>query len=123
MTDVCITDLPGTMQEMAGLIGLEPTLKIMESCGGDRIHVPLQLTLFHPLAELLGHDTAAQLSWYYGGMQLQIPKGSSLKRIQRNRAIWQARKSGSTIRELSARFGLDRRSVFKVLADCKSGFR
>ena len=71
--------LPGTLQEIAELIGLEGALLIAAARGGGRLSIPSRVTPDSPVAKIVGMERAGLLSKHYTAgftaSELEIPLG------------------------------------------------
>lgn len=117
-TEIEARYLPGVLQEIAELIGLPGTLKLVEVYGGVRLYVPKRMEQDHPLASLIGFDNAATLAATYGGeLHFDIPRAVAATRAARDRRIRDDRATGRTHRELALRYGLTERQIRNILGD------
>lgn len=107
--------LSPTLQEICDVVGIEATIAISERWGGDRLIVPVRLSLFHPLVELIGLDRANRLSFAFGGSVLTIGKATAAKNALRDQALLADRLAGAPIKDLVKRYKLNRSWVFKIL--------
>jgi hypothetical protein len=57
--------LTGTLKEIAGVIGVEATLKLAAARGGTRVFIPSTIKENHWLSKLLGFDCAAKLADHF----------------------------------------------------------
>ncbi|MHB1333415.1 MAG: Mor transcription activator family protein [Sulfuriferula sp.] len=118
MSELLAVDLPGTLRDIAALIGLPGTLKLVETYGGVRLYVPKRLDAEHELARLLGLEHAAKLAATYGGeLHFDIPRAVAATRAARNRCIKADRASGSTHRQLALANSLTERQIRTILGE------
>ncbi len=109
--------LPGVLQEIAELIGLPATLKLVESYGGVRLYVPKRIDDDHALARLIGLDNARLLSDAYGAEEhFDIPRAVAATRAVRDMQIRTDRKT-MTHRELALKYGLTERQIRNILQE------
>ena len=106
-----IQDLPRFAQEMADVIGLEATIKIVEARGGRRLTVPRNTAHGHWLEELIGLDAFGKLVSYYDGEEIEIPR--CVTAMSRARAL-SVLKSGASISEAAEVLGYTMRGVTKL---------
>jgi len=106
--------LPQSLRDISEMIGIEKTLEIVQSHGGQRLWIPRQLTLDWRLLPLLGYDAAHKLISLCGGSQIEIPLCRALEREARNRQICNDRQT-LTIGELSAKYNLERSQIKRIV--------
>lgn len=108
--------LPGILREIYDLMGLVPTLKLVNRYGGVRIiYVPKKLTPEHELVTTLGWDDANKFAAHFGGEDhLEIPKAQSLMVVLRNMRIKEEQKNLSQPK-LAQRYNLTERQIRKIL--------
>ena len=100
--EINVDDLPGVLQDICALIGLHPTMKLVEAYGGVRIYVPKRVEPDHELARLIGLSNAEALSGAYGGeVHFDIPKAELALKAVRNAKIRSLRAEGVSVRNLS----------------------
>lgn len=117
-TEIEARYLPGILQELADLIGLPGTLKLVEAYGGVRLYVPKKIDAAHELARLIGLDHATTLAETYGGEDhFDIPRAVAATRAARDSRIRADRAAGMTHRELALRYGLTERQIRNILGD------
>lgn len=108
--------LPGILQEIAELIGLPATLKLVSHYGGVRLYVPKRLPADHILITIVGEAAALSLVERFGGLDhFDIPKAQAISVALRNRKIREEYPSLSQ-RKLALKYGLTERQVRKILA-------
>jgi len=108
--------LPGILQEIAELIGLPATLKLVSHYGGVRLYVPKRLSADHILVTIVGEAAALKLVEQFGGLDhFDIPKAQAISVALRNRKIREEYPSLSQ-RKLALKYGLTERQVRKILA-------
>lgn len=99
-------------------IGLPDTLKLVEKFGGVPFYFPRDPRPEHPLAQLVGFESARKLGRLTGGESRVIPKAGAALRELRDRRLRAARGS-SSVRQLAMAAGLTRRRMQQILAeDC-----
>jgi hypothetical protein len=108
--------LPGILQEIAGIIGIPATLKLVSHYGGVRLYVPKHLPEEHVLIDIVGIDAALKLSEHYGGLvHFDIPKAQAVSIALRNSKI-REEYPASSHRKLALKYGLTERQVRKILS-------
>lgn len=112
-----LADLPESLHQVVELIGLSPTLKLVEHYGGlIALYVPREIDPDHHLARNLGLASARKLAGHYGSDYLRnIPRcANGLRRI-RDSEIRSRRKE--TAARLALEFGLTERQVWTILSE------
>jgi Mor family transcriptional regulator len=110
--------LPPLLRDFVRLIGVGPTMALVERFGGLRIYVPTpeRATAEHPYAALIGIDNLLKLAHDYGGLpHFQLPKAERALKAIRNAKIVEdyAHKSA---RQLAAEHRLTESQVGRILA-------
>ena len=85
--------LPYILQDLAGLIGLPLTMRLVEEYGGIRLYIPKgEMADNHALVKLVGREAAEKLQREYGGEpHMDIPLALASVRAVRNAEIRAAR--------------------------------
>lgn len=110
--------LPGVLQDIAELIGLPSTLKLVEAYGGVRLYVPKKIDAEHDLSRLIGLEQATTLAENYGGEDhFDIPRAVAATRAARDTCIRADRANGMTHRELALKNKLTERQIRTILGD------
>lgn len=110
--------LPGILQDIAELIGLPGTLKLVETYGGVRLYVPKKIDAAHDLARLIGLEQATTLAETYGGeLHFDIPRAVAATLAARNARIRADRAAGMTHRELALANKITERQIRNILGD------
>lgn len=108
--------LPGVLQEIAGLIGLPATLRLMQNYSGVRLYVPARFDPDHPLVKIVGHAAALKLVENFGGEEhFDIPKARAAVIAVRNASI-RAEYCELSQRQLALKYNLVERQVRNILA-------
>lgn len=117
-----LDDLPASARDLAGLIGLPATLRLVEGWGGVmRLYVPKDLAADHELARALGLEAARALVGVYGGDYLpSVPRCADALRQARNRALLRRRAEGASPAVLALEFGLTERQVWNIFASARA---
>lgn len=100
--------LPQSVREIARLIGLPATLKLVEHYQGVPMWVPVNYDPDHILVRLVGHEAAMKLIEEYGGEKPEIARCAAAIRAIRNHRICTSNKSQ---RELAIEHGLTVRQI------------
>ncbi len=103
--------LPGIVREIAALIGLSATLKLVEHYPGIPMWVPVKYDPDHALVKIVGHEAASKLVDNYGGESYQIAKCEHAIRAVRNTRICNSDKSQ---RQLAIEHGLTIRQIRNI---------
>lgn len=116
-----LDDLPASARDLAGLIGLPATLRLVEGWGGVmRLYVPKAVPQDHELARALGLEAARALSRVFGGDYLpSVPRCADALRQARNRALLRRRAEGASPATLALEFGLTERQIWRLLAEAR----
>lgn len=109
-------DLPGSLAEIAEIIGREGALRLVDTCGGTRIFIPRKLRVQHKLVTLLGFEQAQRLSLHYGGETLTVVRAAELLRRRRNREIVRRYDAGEGVRQLARENALTERQIYSILS-------
>ncbi|WP_227657393.1 Mor transcription activator family protein [Candidatus Magnetaquicoccus inordinatus] len=108
-------DLTQSMRDLADIIGLPDTRKIVRKYHGTRIFIPRTPRVQHHLATLLGMAQAWLLSEHFGGETISVPRMANLLRVQRNRDIVRRYDSGEAVRHLAHEYQLTDRQIYAIL--------
>lgn len=113
-----LAELPGSLFDIADLIGLPATLELIDAWGGVRMYFPLPRALsdLHPLVQVLGGETAARLCERYGGADFPLPRALDALRRARDRLIHHEHALGVSARTLALRYRLTERHLWQILA-------
>lgn len=112
--------MPPILAEIAGVIGLDDTLKLVKHFGGIRIYVPAsprKVRPEHPLAIAIGLDPARQLTEVFAGAELPIPKMDDWRIKVRNAEISRLyREDGWPAWRIARRYSITERYVWEILS-------
>ena len=115
-TEIEARYLPPILQEVAALIGLPATVRLVEAYGGVRLYVPKKFDPDHPIVKLVGHANAALMTNAFGGDEhFDIPRALAATIAVRDHRIRRDRAAGSTHRELALRYHLTERHIRNIL--------
>lgn len=109
--------LPGILRELCELIGIQPTMTLVEEYGGVRLYVPQKLNDEHPLVKLIGWQNAQKIVDLRGGETLEIPKAEAVMRQARNieiRSLYPALSQ----RQLALKYNTTERNIRLILGEC-----
>ena len=110
------TDWPASMIELADVLDVATTQKLMTEYGGRRIYVPSRPPMAqHRLSRLLGLEQARRLSEFYGGDEIVFSLGTATKRRLRNAEIIRRFDAGETVSELALAYELTTRMLYSIL--------
>lgn len=113
--DLSIDLLPKVLQEFVRLIGLQPTMLLVQHFGGLRIYIPLNPTADHHFAQLIGLPNLIKLSQVYGREDhFELPKAERALLALRNAKI-RAEYGPKSIRQLAAEYHLTERHVTRLV--------
>ncbi len=99
------------LDELTTQIGYGETIELVRGWGGRRLHVPKDLDATHPIALTVGLVAARQLSYYYGGTELELPAERNALTEVRNNSILRDLDSGRTRLRAPVRAHTSTRSV------------
>lgn len=103
---------PDSMAEIAGLIGPEAAMRLVDAYGGTRCYVPRRPAAKGPLAQAIGLDQARVLAENYGGEYLLVP--TLFVARAKKRRIAEAHGSAA---QVARRYGVTERWVREVRND------
>ncbi len=109
--DIDMTLLPYVVQDIANIIGLELTLRIVRAYAGTWVWVPERFKPDWALVPLIGHAAAVKLVEKYHGEKLDMPKCEEALRLMRNRLIVE---SAKTQAELAREYNLTERQIRNI---------
>lgn len=105
------------LQEFVRLIGLVPTMALVQVMGGRRVYIPKNATSEHPLAAIIGLENLLKLGKVYGGEDhFQLPKAERALLAVRNAAIAESYASSKTARTLATEYGLTEGQIVRIVA-------
>lgn len=112
-------NLPGSVRDMIGLVGLAPTLALVNAFPGQILCVPtgdkLNSQARLRLVALIGDQATAALINNYGGQRLPIPRCAAAMRDIRDRQIIAAYGNGTRVAQLTADYLLTDRQIRSIL--------
>jgi len=106
-----------SVDRLVEVLGLAATLQLAERFGGRRVYVPQpeRLKPEGALVATIGYDKAVKLTYEWRGLEIIVPQCAAHLRRARDRAI-HADAARQTAAELSKKWGITERHVFRVLA-------
>lgn len=106
------------LQDLVGLIGLHPTMQLVQAYGGVRLYVPkLALDDDHSLVRLIGNEAVKKLQAMYGGEpHFDIPKAERALRAVRDAEI-RAKRLCSSVRLLALEYRLTERQIRTICGE------
>ena len=111
-----MTKLPGSLQEIADVIGLAAAIKLAEQKGGQQVFIPNKLSETHWLIGLMGEDKARDLVAYFThetGTHILIPKAEVLRRAKKAEMVAALLAEGHSANTIAERTQLTRRQIFR----------
>lgn len=85
--------------------------------GGLRIYIPKMIKADHPIAEVVGLDTATLLSDLYQGESVDLPTLDRHDRRLKRRKILELSKQNKSFNQIALECGCSRRYAVQVCAD------
>ena len=121
--------LPESVQQIAGLIGFQSTMALIDKLGGTTFPIgkgihSLGVNRLNMLRQAIGYDNTNKLMADFGGDMLYIPRCAEAMREWRNRKLierfdelteQQALSSLMALSHICPEFGLSDRYVWKIL--------
>ena len=118
-TDLATDLLPPVLQDFVRLIGLQPTMALVERFGGLRIYIPTpeRTTADHQFAQIIGVDNLLKLADAYGGLEhFQLPKAEKALLAVRNARIAADYSTTKTARQIATEYRLTEGQIVRILA-------
>ena len=107
--------LPYVVQDIANLIGLADTLKLVDHFKGTVMRVPSQYKPEHMLCKIVGDKHAIRIIEQFKGSTLEIPKCEAALRYVRDKKIIASEKSQS---QLAIEHNLTVRQIRNIQRGC-----
>lgn len=121
--------LPDSIREMAEVIGLPATMRVVDALGGLSVDFPSDPQAMLPLTveqqrQVLGDKVLCQLSTYFAGEKLYIPRCETALRAVRNQQfidnvaeiIEDGYSMTSAIMQLCPKYKISDRTAWKILS-------
>jgi hypothetical protein len=102
-----------TLAEIAEVVGPNTAEWLMENCPGQRVRIPCTIPNGHKLARAPDAD---KLSYYFGGIRLRILPLEWQEVLARDLRIYADWRSGQSLADLAAAYGISVRGVKRSLA-------
>lgn len=110
--------LPQQLKDLVDVIGLAAVQRLVQNYGGVRVVVPSTMHADHPLARLLGLETARQLSHHYARERIDVPRAMGAVLAARNATIFRENTvNGISARRLALAYNLTERRIWEILAE------
>jgi mannose/fructose-specific phosphotransferase system component IIA len=111
--------LPPLVRDIAKVIGLAETLKLVDHFGGTTMRVPVRFKPDHVLCKIIGPASTVELIKVFEGEALEIAKCDDAMRMVRNRLIVE---SDKIQKELAREWGLTERQIRNIKSKDDLGF-
>lgn len=114
-------NLPPSVREMVELIGLAPTLRLVEAYGGNVLRIPTggrdtgATGMRARLVELLGEEATDRLIASYGGERITVARCAAALRDRRDRRMIEDYGRGVAVSRLAREHCLTERQVRNIL--------
>jgi hypothetical protein len=115
--EIDFTQLPFVVQDIANVIGLEDTLKLIDRYKGTPMYVPMQVKAEGVILKSIGSNNTIKLIKQFGGETLDMPKCSAAIRAIRNKIILN---SSLSVCEAAKKFDLTPRQIRNIKKKFKS---
>lgn len=113
--EIFLQDLPEVLREIADLVGVPATLKLVESYGGTHLIVPSRYNPDHPLTRVVGHAASVQICQRYSGTSLYVARIKSAIKTLRDIEIASRYDGGVSVPQLAREYELSDRQIWNVL--------
>lgn len=108
--------LPESVRELAALIGLPATERLVKRYGGIGVRVPKTMRPDHPLAVVVGFEAAATLAAAYGGTVLEVRACHQVTLAIRNAEIRRRHEeNGEPTWRLALEYELSQRQIKSIV--------
>ncbi|GEM_PF-377285 len=109
--------MPKSYAFIAGLIGVEAALNLIQAYGGTCVFIPSKhaLNINHDITHVIGLNALKSLSEQLGGGNIEVPMGTPITVAMRNKAIRDYAQKEKSKPKLARRFGLTLRSIRAIL--------
>lgn len=115
--------LPESLKVLAGEIGFDAVLRLVEAFGGRKEYISATLRQDHPIILKCGPETGAALVRLFSGTWYQIPRMSAALKEARNRLIVAGYAENQTVNDLARKFLLTERQIWNILKQPLPAFR
>jgi hypothetical protein len=116
--DLSLENLSGLLRELADILGLPATYRLVDRAGGLYLSIPRDpAKAAERLLPLLEDDKTAlhALCYHFGGERIPIPKADSLYRRLRNQAIRAEFAAGVKPPDLARRYRLTLNTIYVIV--------
>lgn len=115
-TPESLSDLPESLKNMVNVIGLAPTMAIVNAFGGTILFIPKKTNDRHRLINLIGIDQFKLIVSSFGGNSFAVPRMANVIRSNRNREIVQRYDSGDSVYTLASAYKMTNRQIYNILS-------
>lgn len=116
-------DMPESVKDVVGAIGLAATLKLIDRFGGSRVYVPCPefITEDHDIAQAIGVPLARKLAALCRNERMELPRAAKAIRSARDRALRRDR-AGMSASQCARKYQMTERQVYSIVgrARCKT---
>lgn len=128
MNDFKLRSLTPTQRTLYEIVGYEGMAAICTKYAGQELYIPGKVAGDHPLAELLGYETALKLVNHFRvfsgddgcmGLTLCIPLGNASGHNRRSQDIARLRCAGMSYRKIARELSISSRTVLRHMAKIK----
>ena len=124
------SDLPPGMRQIAGVVGMGPTLALCRAYPGIPLSLPMFTTAvrwvsnpdtahrmkdFRLIAKVIGQEKAMALADYFNGTVLYVPKLDKVLRNRKHELIREGRKRGIPYRDIALKYNISDRWVREIV--------
>ncbi|MDD4930501.1 MAG: Mor transcription activator family protein [Gallionella sp.] len=113
--EICVSDLPESIQHLIDIIGFPGALKVVQRYGGGAVFVPEKPDPSHPLAEVMEYISFCKLVYVHAKEQLPIPRCHKAILAVRNQQILKEFLAGRSQRKLAYKFNLTERRIHSIV--------
>ena len=103
------------LDELASIIGYQPTARLLRAFGGRRLYIPATLDDEHPITWVVGYTHAQTLTTRYGGERLDLPDEHIIVLDLRNQRMAAEYRRGHSVRQLAKTYGMSPRGIRHIL--------
>jgi hypothetical protein len=114
-----VNALPSTARELVDVMGLEATIDLVKTFGGDDLKIPEVVNgtsrMWDILVETVGPQAAAKLVSRFAGTTVYVPKCQAVLMTHRDREIIRRFDAGTPFDVLRREHNFTRRHLYRVL--------
>lgn len=100
-----------SFDEIAGCIGMEDALRLVEIWGGTRRYIPMNVAADHDLAKKFGKDRAQEIADALGHGYIDVP---ALRAQTRRQLVRQLTARRLTVVDIAAQLNLTEQRVYQI---------